>query len=153
MLAASVWGDPAIGEYIQTFNGTVVGHEKTAAFLNNLPLILDELQLSRDGRGNLNFDVYKLAQGVGRTRGNRNGGVDMTPRWSNCIITSGESPIVDQQCGAAGAVNRGNQRGSGSGQPRRDGGQRQLPGDNHARKLRLCRLHIRARTVRRSRHG
>jgi hypothetical protein len=105
MLAASVWGNPAIGEYIQTFNGTVVGHEKTAAFLNNLPLILDELQLSRDGRGNLNFDVYKLAQGVGRTRGNRNGGVDMTPRWANCIITSGESPIVDQHAGA-GAVNR-----------------------------------------------
>lgn len=70
-----------------------------------MPLILDELQLSRDGRGNLNFDVYKLAQGVGRTRGNRNGGVDMTPRWSNCIITSGESPIVDQHAGA-GAVNR-----------------------------------------------
>lgn len=105
MLAASVWGNPAIGEYIQTFNGTVVGHEKTAAFLNNLPLILDELQLSRDGRGNLNFDVYKLAQGVGKTRGNRSGGVDMTPRWANCIITSGESPIVDQHAGA-GAVNR-----------------------------------------------
>lgn len=105
MLAASVWGNPAVGEYIQTFNGTVVGHEKTAAFLNNLPLILDELQLSRDGRGNLNFDVYKLAQGVGRTRGNRSGGVDMTPRWANCIITSGESPIVDQHAGA-GAVNR-----------------------------------------------
>lgn len=105
MLAASVWGNPAMGEYIQTFNGTAVGHEKTAAFLNNLPLILDELQLSRDGRGNLNFDVYKLAQGVGKTRGNRNGGVDMTPHWANCIITSGESPIVDQNAGA-GAVNR-----------------------------------------------
>ena len=105
MLAASVWGNPAMGEYIQTFNGTAVGHEKTAAFLNNLPLILDELQLSRDGRGNLNFDVYKLAQGVGKTRGNRNGGVDMTPHWANCIITSGESPIVDQHAGA-GAVNR-----------------------------------------------
>lgn len=105
MLAASVWGNPSMGEYIQTFNGTAVGHEKTAAFLNNLPLILDELQLSRDGRGNMNFDVYKLAQGVGKTRGNRNGGVDMTPHWANCIITSGESPIVDQHAGA-GAVNR-----------------------------------------------
>lgn len=57
------------------------------------------------GAATWNFDVYKLAQGVGRTRGNRNGGVDMTPRWSNCIITSGESPIVDQHAGA-GAVNR-----------------------------------------------
>lgn len=32
MLAASVWGNPAIGEYIQTFNGTVVGHEKQRLF-------------------------------------------------------------------------------------------------------------------------
>ena len=45
MLAASVWGNPEIGEYIQTFNSTEVGHEKTAAFLNNLPFLIDELQL------------------------------------------------------------------------------------------------------------
>ena len=32
MLAASVWGDPQIGRYIQTFNSTAVGLEKTAAF-------------------------------------------------------------------------------------------------------------------------
>ena len=44
MLAASVWGDPAVGAYIKTFDATVVGHEKTAAFLNHLPLCLDELQ-------------------------------------------------------------------------------------------------------------
>lgn len=105
MLAASVWGDPAIGSYVKTFDGTVVGHEKTAAFLNHLPLCLDELQLSKDARGKSTFDVYKLAQGVGRTRGNRGGGVDMTPTWKNCILTTGESPITAQSAGA-GAVNR-----------------------------------------------
>ena len=46
MVAASVWGDPAIGNYVKTFDGTVVGLEKTAAFLNELPLCLDELQLA-----------------------------------------------------------------------------------------------------------
>lgn len=105
MVAASVWGDPSVGSYIKTFDGTVVGQEKTAAFLNNLPLCLDELQLAKDGRGRTNFDVYKLAQGVGRTRGNRSGGVDLTPTWRNCILTTGESPLTSQACGA-GAVNR-----------------------------------------------
>lgn len=105
MAAASVWGDPSVGAYVKTFDGTVVGMEKTAAFLNNLPLCLDELQLAKDSRGNTNFDVYKLAQGVGRTRGNRAGGVDLTPTWRNCILTTGESPLTGQASGA-GAVNR-----------------------------------------------
>ena len=105
MLAASVWGDPHPGHYIQTFNSTVVGREKLAAFLNHLPLIVDELQLARDGRGKMNFDVYALAEGVGRTRGNKSGGIDRTPTWSNCIITSGETPITNSNS-AAGAINR-----------------------------------------------
>lgn len=104
MLAASVWGSPEMGRYIQTFNSTVVGREKLAAFLNHLPLIVDELQLARE-RGKLNFDVYALAEGVGRTRGNKNGGVDQTPTWQNCILTSGETPITGASSGA-GAVNR-----------------------------------------------
>lgn len=105
MLAASVWGDPSVGRYVKTFDSTVVGCEKTAAFLNHLPLCLDELQLSKDGRGRQNFDVYRLAEGVGRTRGNRSGGVDHTPTWRNTILTTGESPLTGEGAGA-GAVNR-----------------------------------------------
>lgn len=105
MLAASVWGNPALGSYLKTFDSTIVGNEKTAAFLNHLPLCLDELQLARDSKGRTQFDVYKLAQGVGRTRGNKSGGVDMTPTWKNTILTTGESPLIGQNAGA-GAVNR-----------------------------------------------
>lgn len=105
MLAASVWGDPALGSYVKTFDSTSVGLELTAAFLNNLPLCLDELQLTKDGRGKSSFDVYKLAQGVGRTRGNRAGGVNKTTSWQNCVLSTGESPITGQNAGA-GAVNR-----------------------------------------------
>ena len=105
MVAASVWGDPAVGAYVKTFDGTGVGMEKTAAFLNNLPFCLDELQLAKDSKGRTTFDVYKLAQGVGRTRGNRSGGVDLTPTWRNCILTTGESPLTGTASGA-GAVNR-----------------------------------------------
>lgn len=105
MIAASVWGNPEPGKYIATFNSTSVGLEKTAAFLNNLPLCIDELQLARDSKGRINFDVYKLAQGVGKTRGNRTGGIDRAPTWANCILSTGESPITSTQ-ESAGAVNR-----------------------------------------------
>lgn len=105
MLAASVWGNPELGRYIQTFNSTVVGREKLAAFLNHLPLCVDELQLARDARGKLMFDVYALAEGVGRTRGTKTGGVDQTPTWANCILTTGETPITGNGSGA-GAINR-----------------------------------------------
>lgn len=105
MLAASVWGNPALGSYIQTFNATQVGQEKTAAFLNHLPYCMDELQLTKDNRSKSNFDVYQLAQGVGRTRGKRNGGVELTPTWSCCFLTTGESPLTNASSGA-GAVNR-----------------------------------------------
>lgn len=105
MVAASVWGNPEPGTYIQSFNSTLVGHEKTAAFLNSIPMCIDELQLAKDHHGNSKFDVYQLAQGVGRTRGNKNGGVERTPTWKNTILTTGETPIVKDGAGA-GAVNR-----------------------------------------------
>lgn len=105
MLAASVWADPELGKYIQTFNGTQVGQERTAAFLNNLPFLIDELQLANNGKGSANVDVYQLAQGTGRLRGKRTGGVEKTPTWSNIIISTGEMPIVSNTAGA-GALNR-----------------------------------------------
>lgn len=105
MLAASVWGNPAVGSYTQTFNGTQVGQERTAAFLNQLPMCLDELQLTKNSKGQSNFDVYQLAQGVGRARGKKSGGVEMVPTWSCCFLTTGESPITSGSAGA-GAVNR-----------------------------------------------
>ena len=104
MLAASVWADPRLGRYIQTFNSTAVGKERFAAFVCNLPLILDELQIT-SSRENFDQEIYKLSEGVGKTRGNKAGGVDDTPTWCNCILTNGEMPITSiSSCG--GAVNR-----------------------------------------------
>ncbi len=104
MAAASVWGNPPVSEYIQTFNGTNVGLEFMAGFLNNLPLILDEFQLSKDKRA-FEPTVYMLAEGSGRLRGNKQGGIRDTLSWANTIISSGESPITNAVKGA-GAYNR-----------------------------------------------
>ncbi len=104
MLAASVWANPRIGRYIQTFNSTAVGKERSAAFVYNLPLIMDELQIA-SSRENFDSEIYKLSEGTGKTRGNKAGGVDETPTWCNCIITNGEMPITGVSSGG-GAVNR-----------------------------------------------
>lgn len=102
MVAASVWADPNLGTYIQTFNSTQVGQERLAAFLNQLPLMIDELQLDNSKNG---FNVYQLSEGVGRSRGNKYGGIDATPTWSNAILTTGETPLTSA-CAGAGAYNR-----------------------------------------------
>ena len=104
MLAASVWASPEMGRYIHTFNSTSVGMEKSAAFCNSMPLILDEFQMISSRKG-FDEDVMKLAEGVGKTRGNKLGGVDKAPTWANCILTNGEMPITGGSSGG-GVVNR-----------------------------------------------
>lgn len=106
MIAASVWASPKMGEYITTFNSTLVGQEMTAAFLNSLPMCIDELQI-QSSAGIKDFDkiIYQLTEGVGRTRGSKVGGLQKTNIWKNCIITNGEHPISNSNSGG-GAINR-----------------------------------------------
>lgn len=106
MLAASVWANPEMGRYIQSFNATSVGKELGATFLNSLPLMLDELQMEdNNDHDRVEKMIYALAEGVGRNRGKRTGGLQKTGSWCNCIMTTGEGPINDE-CAAAGAINR-----------------------------------------------
>lgn len=104
MFAASVWADPECGRYWKTFDSTAVGQEKMAGFLGNLPLIIDELMLIRDKKS---FDdiVYRLSEGQGRTRGNKEGGVQRQETWRLAVITTGEQPLSSAASGG-GAVNR-----------------------------------------------
>lgn len=107
MLAASVWANPEKGRYWLTFDSTGVGQERAAAFLNNLPLLLDDFQLEKVGNNRKQFDsiIYKLSEGVGRLRGTKTGGIDQISTWSNCMITNGETPMTSAGSGG-GAVNR-----------------------------------------------
>lgn len=104
MLAASVWANPAMGEYISTFNSTSVGLEMRAGFVNSLPLCIDELQVIKE-RKDFDTTVYMLAEGIGRNRGAKAGGLQRLQTWKNCIITTGEMPICTSVSGG-GAVNR-----------------------------------------------
>jgi len=63
------------------------------------------LQLAKDNRGRVNFNVYELASGSGKLRSNKTLGLVTAPTWSNCFITSGETPLTGENDGA-GALNR-----------------------------------------------
>ena len=104
MLAASVWGNPELGTFPQTFNSTNVAQEMLAGFLNSLPLIMDEIQIIKD-RKTYDDMIYMLTEGVGKGRGKKNGGLLPTMTWRNCMLTTGEDPIVNHHSGS-GAVNR-----------------------------------------------
>ena len=96
MIAASVWACPKIGDYIMSFNSTDVGQEMIASFLNSLPMCMDELQIQASS-GVKEFDrvIYKLTEGSGKVRGTKTGGIRRTVTWRNCILTTGEYPIIN----------------------------------------------------------
>lgn len=106
MVGASVWGNPTPGEnFFPSFRATTVGFELLAGFLRNIPMFIDELQLTKDKDGKSRFNVYELASGSGKLRGTRTLGLANVPKWNICFITSGESPLVSDTDGA-GALNR-----------------------------------------------
>ena len=79
-----------------SFNSTAVGLERRAATLRNLPLGLDELQVLNERKLSPAQIVYSLGNGTGKTRGARNGKLQETPTWRNCIISTGEQPISSE---------------------------------------------------------
>lgn len=106
MVAASVWANPvAGGDFFKTFKSTSVGFEVIAGFLNSIPVVIDELQLAKDSKGKVVFNVYELASGSGKLRSNKTLGLAAALTWANCFITSGETPLTSENDGA-GAVNR-----------------------------------------------
>ena len=105
MIAASVWASPKLGEYITSFNSTDVGQEMTASFLNSLPMCVDELQI-QVAAGTKEFDkmIYKLTEGFGKTRGAKSGGLRQVSTWKNCILTTGEYPIINANSMGGAAI-------------------------------------------------
>ena len=105
MAAASVWANPRQGEYVKTYNVTNVGLEMTAGFYGSMPICMDELQLRGGQRDQFDAMIYQYCEGVGRTRGSKNGGTQPTKTWRNCMISTGEEPLTSGNS-KAGAINR-----------------------------------------------
>ena len=106
MLAASVWANPDESRYIGDFKTTDVALEAKADMLNHLPMILDDTsKTSARIRDNFEGIVYDLCSGKGKSRSNKELGINRENRWKNCILTNGERPL-NSYVNQGGAINR-----------------------------------------------
>lgn len=88
--ALSVWGNP--NDLKTSFNATTVGLERLANYFNDLPLALDEKQVNKSQK-NIEQIVYTLANGIGRIRGNKSGGIQQMNNWHTIILATGEETL------------------------------------------------------------
>ena len=106
MLAASVWANPDESRYIGDFKTTDVALEAKADMLNHLPMILDDTsKTSARIRDNFEGIVYDLCSGKGKSRSNKELGINRENRWKNVILTNGERPL-NSYVNQGGAINR-----------------------------------------------
>ena len=106
MMACSVWANPREGEYISGANSTITALEQKLNFLNNLPLLLDDMAtLKKRNDEDFSDFIYRVCAGQGRARSNINLTIDALTRWSNITLTNAERPLVDSYT-KGGAVNR-----------------------------------------------
>ena len=106
MLACSVWANPDDSQYIGDFKTTDVALEAKADMLNSLPMMLDDTsKTSSRIRDNFEGVVYDLCSGKGKSRSNKDLGINRENRWKNCILTNGERPL-QSYVSQGGAINR-----------------------------------------------
>lgn len=106
MVAASVWANPDESQYIGDFKTTDVALEAKADMLNHLPLILDDTsKTSAKIRDNFEGIVYDLCSGKGKSRSNKELGINRENRWRNITICNGERPL-NNYVNQGGAINR-----------------------------------------------
>ena len=106
MVAASVWANPDESRYIGDFKTTDVALEAKADMLNHLPMMLDDTsKKNRKIEENFEGIVYDLASGKGKSRSNKELGINRENRWKNCILTNGERPL-NSYVTQGGAINR-----------------------------------------------
>ena len=106
MLAASVWAYPGGNDYVTDPKSTVTALELRMDFLNNLPMLLDDMaQLKEKYQGDFSELVYMLCSGKGKDRANATLGLNKPTTWRNVILTNGEHSLVTETM-QGGAVNR-----------------------------------------------
>ena len=105
MVAMSIWGNPSIGNLIRTLNSTVLAMSRYAAFMHNLPVAYDELQIVRSRYKSFDEIIMQLAEGIDRGLGRADGGIHTQGTWKNIFLFTGEEPITKEYSGG-GAKNR-----------------------------------------------
>jgi hypothetical protein len=91
-LAASVWGKPKEPDsIIMQWEVTKVAAEQVAGMCSELPIFLDDAQhVSDDLKKTV---IYMIANGKGKARGSKTGGIRDTPYWHTVCISTSEHPL------------------------------------------------------------
>lgn len=91
-LAASVWGKPREPDSIMLqWEVTKVAAEQIAGMCSDLPVFLDDAQhVSDDLKKTV---IYMIANGKGKARGSKAGGIRDTPYWHTVCISTLEHPL------------------------------------------------------------
>jgi len=90
-IATSIFGDPEVLKI--SWDSTHVALEQNAALLNDHPVFLDESQSVK--KESLVFaTVYGLANGIGRERGQIDGGTRVTGKWLIVVFSTGERSLL-----------------------------------------------------------
>ena len=99
-LAASAVGDEKI---IRSFDATKNGLAGAAADVNDYPFLIDEKQVADDRlKDQFNNLVYALANGLGRTKLNKDSTLKKLQDWRTIAIMTGEAPMLsDNATGGA----------------------------------------------------
>lgn len=106
MLAASVWANPAEGAYLSDAKSTPTALEMRLNFLNNMPMFLDDMaQIKSQYHDDFTHLVYLWCSGQGKSRSNRNLGLNAATNWKNIILTNAERSLLNETA-SGGAVNR-----------------------------------------------
>ena len=106
MLATSVWADPTSGVYMVDAYATSTSVEARLDFLDDLPLVLDDMSKSgARGLEQLTDLIYLISSGQGKGRSNVDLGVRRPNTWHNVTITSMERPLASDEM-RGGAINR-----------------------------------------------
>lgn len=103
--ATSIWANPEKGHYIAKLNNTSNFVSRLAAFLYNLPVVLDELETFNGDSKELNELIMNLTEGIDRGKAKKEGGVQDLKTWHNSFIFSGEHSISTDNLGG-GTYNR-----------------------------------------------
>lgn len=105
LIAASIFGNPALGKLVRTMNMTPNAMLSTAAFLNSIPFCGDELQTIKNRwEGNYDRLIMQITEGIDRGRMKYNQ-IEDTKSWRCSFLFTGEEPCVKSGSGG-GVANR-----------------------------------------------
>lgn len=106
MVGQSIFGNPESGGkgIGISFDFTPAGLEYRLGIYNNIPLFMNEMQHQKDAK---DYDkiLFLIAEGKGKTRSTKTGGIAKENYWNNIVITNGEKSIIKSNSNA-GAYNR-----------------------------------------------